>query len=140
MKYFSMLFLTLISLNIFSFDPRTAHSMVQKGEAILIDVREMPELKEGMIDNAVWFPKSQMVSGSDVLSDFKAVIKNKKVFVYCESGKRAEVCKEILKKEGIDAESLGGFKNLKHVLPTKSLYQRINEPFSDSEAYNRPRK
>lgn len=65
---------------------------------------------------------------------------NQKVFIYCQGGKRAEACQEILKKEGIDAESIGGFNELKNVLPTKTLHQRLNEPFSGTEAFNRKNK
>ena len=135
MKIFMSLLITLFCFDSFSMEPKTAYQMVLKGEAVLIDVREMPELNEGMIDNAMWFPKSQMVPGSDILNDFKAVSKDKKVFVYCQGGKRAEVCKEILRNEGIDAESLGGFKELKGILPTKSLYHRVNDPYTDREAF-----
>lgn len=137
MKIFFVFLLLTLSINCFSMEPKSAYEMVQKGEAVLIDVREMGELNEGMVDKAMWFPKSQMTPGSDVLTDFKKVTKDKKVFVYCQGGKRAEVCKDILRKEGVDAESLGGFNELKKILPIKSLYQRVNEPYKDTEAFNR---
>ena len=140
MKVIIALIISMLTTESFAVDPRTAYTMVQKGEAILIDVREMKELREGMIDKAAWFPMSEMKPGSDILKDFKSITQDKKVFVYCQGGKRAEACKEILRKEGIDAESLGGFTELRHVLPTKSLYQRLNEPYSDTEASNSKRK
>lgn len=134
MKFTGIIFLTLLSLTVHATEPKKAYEMVKKGTAVLIDVREMDELSEGMIDGAAWFPKSQMVPGSQILRDFRDFTKDRKVFVYCEGGKRAEFCKDILKREGVDAENLGGFKNLKNVLPVKTIYQRVNDPVMGFEA------
>lgn len=130
--------MTFVSLTGFAVDPETAYKMVQKGDAILIDIREMKELDEGIIDRAAWFPMSQIRPGTEVIKDFKNFSQGKKVFVYCQGGKRAATCQQLLKKEGIDAESIGGFNELKKILPTKKLYQRINVPY-ETEASNRTR-
>lgn len=140
MKIILSILFTFFSLSSYSISPREAYTMVLRGEAVLIDVREMDEISSGMIDQAMWFPKSQMVPGSEIINDFKNFTKDKKVFVYCQSGKRAKTCKGILKKEGVDAESLGGFKDLRFILPVKTLYQRVNDPFKDTEVYNKNKK
>lgn len=133
MKLFLGLILTFLVSNLYATDPYTAYEMVLDGKAVLIDVREMEELKEGMIKEAAWFPKSEMIPGSQMVEDFKDFVGDKKVFVYCEGGKRALACQEILRKEGVKAESIGGYKDLKKILPTKSIYQRVNEPLSKSD-------
>ena len=136
MKFVLAFMITSISIAGFAIDPRDAYALVEKNEAILIDIREMKELSDGMIEKAAWFPMSEMKAGSVMLKDFRSIIQKKKVFVYCQGGKRAAACQEILKKEGIDAESIGGYNYLRNILPTRSLYQILNEPYSGVEACN----
>ena len=98
-------------------DPRLAYALMEEGKAIIVDVREKSEIKSGMVKNAVWFPKSKMTSDPHWKEDFLKLTKGKKIFLYCRSGKRSEECQEILKENGIQSESIGGFKDLKTALP-----------------------
>lgn len=120
-----MKFLITISVLFFNIyvlaatDPKMAFSMLNDGKAVIVDVREKNEIKSGMIDKALWFPKSKMQSDPNWKKDFINITDGKKIFLYCQSGKRSGECQEILKKNGIESESLGGYEQLKKILPTK---------------------
>lgn len=114
----SFLMFFLLSYAISATDPSMVYSLVKEGKAVIVDVREKDEIKSGMIDKAIWFPKSKMTSDPNWKEDFLKLTKDKKVFLYCRSGKRAKDCQEILQKNGIEAENIGGYEQLKTVLPT----------------------
>jgi adenylyltransferase/sulfurtransferase len=99
-------------------NPKVAYSLVKEGKAVMIDVREQTEIKEGMIDKAIWFPKSKMTSDKNWKQDFQKLTAGKKIFLHCRSGRRSGEVKEILKQEGIEAENIGGYEQLKTILPT----------------------
>lgn len=126
MKTLTYLFAMIISFHAMATNPKEAYDMMMKGKAVIVDVRELDEIQYGMIENSIWFPKSQLMANKQLMNDFKSMVVGKKVFLYCKAGKRAEICKDFLKGQGIDAENLGGFDTLKNSLPTKSLIQRVN--------------
>lgn len=126
MKSLTYLFAMLISFQALATNPKEAYELMMNGKAVIVDVRELDEIQYGMIENAIWFPKSQLMANKELMNDFKSMVEGKKVFLYCKGGKRAEICKEFLKQQGIEAENLGGFDTLKNTLPTKSLIQRVN--------------
>lgn len=120
MKLLFALLLTFFAATaISSTDPKIAYSMVQKGEAIIIDVREEDEIKSGMIKDAKWFPLSKVLNDKNWKDDFTKVAGDKKIFVHCRSGKRSERVMNILKDNGIPSENIGGYESLKQILPTK---------------------
>lgn len=108
----------LLSPSFSATDPSYAYRLVTEGKAVLVDVREKEEIKAGMIAKAIWFPKSRMESGPGWKEDFVEQTKGKKIFLYCRSGKRSTECQELLRKNGINAESIGGYEQLKASLPT----------------------
>lgn len=114
------LFVFLFSLNSFAFeDPQAAYKKSQAGDAVIIDVREEEEIKEGMIKGAQWFPLSRLKTDSKTWKkDFNDLTKNKEIYLYCRSGKRSQESLEILKENGIDSKNIGGWKTLKDELPT----------------------
>lgn len=119
MKILLTLFIVfLTSFAIYATDPSTAYSLVKEGKAVLVDVREKDEIKSGMIDKAVWFPKSKITSDPNWKEDFLKISKGKKVFLYCRSGKRSSECQKILQQNGIESENIGGYEQLKKELPT----------------------
>lgn len=65
-------------------DALGAKALLEKGEAILIDVREPVEFSNLSIENAILKPLS-MISDSDISSDSP-----KKIIVQCRSGKRSQ--------------------------------------------------
>lgn len=98
-------------------DPKSVYQMVNKGEAILIDVREEDEIKQGMIKKAHWVALSKMSSNTNWKDDFLALSKGKKIFLYCRSGVRSGKALKILEENSIASENLGGFLTLKEILP-----------------------
>lgn len=122
MKKIIALLLSFFSLNsIAATDPKTAYSMVQKNEAVIIDVREENELKAGMIKDAKWFPLSKVTNDNNWKEDFKKLTEGKKIFLHCRSGARSEKVLNILKQNGIESENLGGYETLKHELPIREI-------------------
>lgn len=101
-----------------STDPKVAHTMVLKGKAAMVDVREASEIKFGMIEEAVWFPLSWAKTDQTWYKHFLPMTENKeKIFIYCRTGRRSEEFRNLLQEKGVKAENLGGFETLKEVLP-----------------------
>lgn len=98
--------------------PKDAYSMLKSGKAIFVDVREADEIKEGMIDKAMWLPLSKINANNDWEKEFKNTAKDKKIFLYCRSGNRSGKVQAILKEKGIESENIGGYESLKTELPT----------------------
>jgi rhodanese-related sulfurtransferase len=121
MKKLIAMILTALSLNAYSTDPKTAYDMVQKGEAVIIDVREEDEIKSGMIKNAKWFPLSKITKDKTWKEDFKQLVGDKTIFLHCRSGARSEKAMNILKENGITSENIGGYESLKKILPVREL-------------------
>ncbi len=122
MKKIFALLLTLFTLSAISAtEPKTAYSMVQKGEAVIIDVREEDEIKSGMIKDAKWFPLSKVLNDKNWKEDLTKVAGNKKIFLHCRSGKRSEKVMNILKDNGIPSENIGGYESLKKILPVREV-------------------
>lgn len=122
MKKMIALLLSLLSLNtIAATDPKTAYSMVQKNEAVIVDVREENELKGGMIKDAKWFPLSKVMNDKNWKNDFAKLTEGKKIFLHCRSGARSAKVMNILKENGIESENLGGYETLKHGLPVREI-------------------
>lgn len=106
----------LFSFIVLAADPKSAYEKVKEGKAVIIDVREADEIKEGMIDKALWFPLSKIKSDKNWKNDFEKMANGKEIFLYCRSGRRSEMAKESLSKNGIKSENIGGYEDLKKVL------------------------
>mgnify|MGYP006188627921 CR=1 FL=1 len=109
----SLFTLTAISAT----DPKTAYSMVQDNKAVIIDVREEDEIKSGMIKDAIWFPMSKVLNDKDWKEDFNKIVDGKKIFLHCRTGRRSGKVMKVLKKNGIESENLGGYEDLRKILP-----------------------
>lgn len=82
-----------------------------KEKFILIDVRTEEEHKEGHI------PGTDLNIPHDKIENIKKIVQNKetKLILYCRSGRRSEIAKEILKKLGYkDVINAGGIKDWKY--------------------------
>lgn len=100
-------------------DAIRAYKLASEGKAILIDVREADEVKEGMVKDAKWFPLSRLETPKEKwVGDFLKMIDGKEIFVYCRTGKRSEKAKNILQNTGISSKNIGGWETLKETLPT----------------------
>lgn len=121
MKTLFALLLTLFTLSALpATDPKAAYLMTQNGEAVIIDVREVDEIKLGMIKDAKWFPLSQVLEDKNWKEVFLKITADNKIFLHCKTGKRAERVMNILKENGISSENIGGYESLKKILPIKA--------------------
>ncbi len=72
--------------------PAAAISVINKEDAVLIDVREPSEVKSGMINNAIHIPLSTINKRLGELDKYK----DRAVLVYCRSGNRSgSVCRTL---------------------------------------------
>lgn len=102
--------------------PKEAQQLLQKGQAILVDVREADELREsGMAEGALWMPLSEMADDTDQWQSFKKNLpKDKQVLLYCKSGGRSGRMAQFLCCDGVQAVNIGGFCDWKGAgLPVK---------------------
>lgn len=77
---------------------------ILKGEAFLIDVRSENEWQSNHAKGAIHFELSKIQEG-----ETPALPKDAEIYLYCRSGSRSGVAKEILKKAGFtNVENLGG--------------------------------
>lgn len=115
---FSSLLVLFATTSVAAIEPRIAYDMVIEGKAVMIDVREKEEVDEGMVDEAVWFPKSKIDTDPNWPEDFLVLTEAKEIFLYCRSGRRSEEVRKVLKINGIESVNLGGYNQLKTILPT----------------------
>lgn len=79
-----------------------------KNSTILIDVRDSEELNLGKIENSIHIPFDELSYNIEILD------KNKKIFIYCKTGKRSEDAVKQLTELGYDAYSIeGGYEKYK---------------------------
>lgn len=119
LKRLLAVFFTLFSVNALSnVGPQEAYQEMQSDKAVIIDVREKDELPPGMIKGAKWFPLSKFSNDKNWQEDFRKLVNNKTIYLYCRSGNRSERVLNLLKENGISSQNLGGYEELKHKLPT----------------------
>lgn len=101
--------------------PNDANALVQKKEAVLIDVRTPDEAAEGMAEPASLMPLSEMETNSPAWQKFVAGLnKSQKVIVYCRSGRRSAIVGEKLAGMNFDVMNMGGFSSWEKAgLPVK---------------------
>ena len=77
--------------------------IVEDAEYALIDVRTPEEFSEGHIPHSVNYPLDTLKEG------IPAIPKDRKIIVYCKSGKRSSDAKLILRRQGFEnVENYGG--------------------------------
>ncbi len=101
--------------------PISAYQFQKDKKAVIVDVREENETSKGRVKDSVLLPLSLMKN--DPVA-FKAKVdelkKYNSVIVYCQSGRRAGIVGEELKKNGLDVYNMGGFDSWKNQkLPTE---------------------
>jgi rhodanese-related sulfurtransferase len=84
-----------------------ATQLVNRQDALLVDVREQAEYAQSHILNARWVPLSQIDARLAEIEKFK----DKPVIVYCASGNRSSAAAAALRKSGFSNVSnlSGGF-------------------------------
>ncbi len=95
--------------------PGEAREKIAKGNALVVDVRDAPEVeKSGKIVGSVHVSRGMLEFRADPESPYhdKNFTKDKTVILYCASGGRAALAGKLLKDMGYDhVYNIGGFKD-----------------------------
>lgn len=92
--------------------PAQALQLIKENKAVLVDVRELDEVQEGMAGQAFWFSLYEMEEGNPKYADFlKSLDKSKEIILYCRSGRRSGMAAQMLTEKGFKATNLGGFED-----------------------------
>ena len=95
--------------------PQQAREMIAKGDTLVVDVRDAPEVEmSGKVAGAVHVSRGMLEFRADPKSPShdKNFAKDKTVIVYCGSGGRAALSGKVLKDMGYErVYNLGGFKD-----------------------------
>jgi rhodanese-related sulfurtransferase len=95
--------------------PAQAREMIAKGNTLLVDVRDAPEVeKSGKAAGAVHVSRGMLEFRADPESPYhdKNFAKDKTVILYCASGGRSALSGKVLKDMGYErVYNLGGFKD-----------------------------
>jgi rhodanese-related sulfurtransferase len=87
--------------------PLDCAARLRSGAAVLIDVREPAEWAEGVAQNAVLLPLSDLTGGRLQWTPFLSHHRERELFVYCRSGGRSAIAARILAAEGFRAANTG---------------------------------
>ena len=95
--------------------PAQARDMMAKGDALVVDVRDAPEVQQsGKVAGAVHVSRGMLEFRADPASPYhdKNFATDKTVLVYCASGGRSALAGKTLKDLGYErVYNLGGFKD-----------------------------
>ena len=95
--------------------PAQARDMISKGNTLVVDVRDAPEVeKSGKIAGAVNVSRGMLEFRADPESPYhdKNFSRDKTVILYCASGGRSALSGKVLKDMGYtDVYNVGGFKD-----------------------------
>ena len=95
--------------------PVRAREMLAKGNALVVDVRDAPEIeKSGKVAGAIHVSRGMLEFRADPESPYhdKNFDKSKTVILYCASGGRSALSGKVLKEMGYhEVYNLGAFKD-----------------------------
>ena len=95
--------------------PQQAQELIAKGDALVVDVRDAPEVEQsGKVAGAVHIPRGMLEFRADPESPYydQSFAKDKNVIVYCAAGGRAALAGQALKEMGYtEVYNMGGFKD-----------------------------
>jgi rhodanese-related sulfurtransferase len=95
--------------------PAQARELIDKGNALVVDVRDAPEVeKSGKVAGAVHVSRGMLEFRADPESPYhdKSFSKDKNVILYCASGGRSALAAKLLKDMGYDhVYNVGAFKD-----------------------------
>lgn len=90
--------------------PLEAAQLAADGKAIIIDVRDPEECADGHAAPAHLLPLSDLQGKRDTWNQVLNQHPDAQVICYCQSGMRSAMAARLLRAEGRQAISLGGFK------------------------------
>lgn len=95
--------------------PEEARRMVSEQNAIIVDVRDMPELlAAGKIPGSVHIPRGMLEFRADAETQYHDpnLLKDRPIILHCASGGRSALSGQTLKQMGYDkVYNMGGFKD-----------------------------
>ncbi|MGH6925653.1 MAG: rhodanese-like domain-containing protein [Propylenella sp.] len=94
--------------------PEDAKAMLDRGEAVALDVREAAEVERtGKVPGAIAIPRGMIEAlGADLPAHEPKLDKEKAVIAYCGSGARSALAGKVLKELGYErVYNLGGLKD-----------------------------
>ena len=95
--------------------PAQAKEMIAKGNALVVDVRDAPEVEtSGKIAGAIHVSRGMLEFRADPATPYhdKNFSKDKAIIVYCASGGRSALSGKVLKDMGYaNVSNLGAFKD-----------------------------
>jgi len=95
--------------------PVQAREMIARGNALVVDVRDAPELeKSGKVAGAIHVSRGMLEFRADPESPYhdKNFDKGKTIILYCASGGRSALSGKVLKEMGYhEVYNLGAFKD-----------------------------
>ena len=90
--------------------PGEASAHVDRGSAVLVDVREADEVEAGMALPARWLPKSRLERHPEGLTQLlDSVPQTVQIIFYCASGLRAQAVAEMATGQGHLVRNMGGY-------------------------------
>jgi len=96
-------------------DIKDAKTMIEAEDALLLDVRDAPEVeKTGLAKGAHHISRGMLEFRADTLTQFhdKELRKDRPIVIYCASGGRAALAGKLLVEMGYQkVYNLGGFKD-----------------------------
>lgn len=99
-------------------------NVIDKGigrDAIIVDVRRPDEYRTLRIKGTKNYPVDDIVSHKDEL------LKYKKVYIHCASGKRCKIACEALEKAGMDSDQLV------HIMGESSDWKKVGLPVEETK-------
>ena len=95
--------------------PAQARKMMAKGNTLVVDVRDAPELeKSGKVAGAVHHSRGMLEFRADPKSPYydKSFARDKTIIIYCASGGRSALAGKVLKDMGYgQVYNMGAFKD-----------------------------
>ena len=108
MKFITLIFLIIISSGCEidrGITVQEAHESLGSGDILFLDVRTRQEfVNEGRIKNAMLIPVNVLERRLTDLEQHR----DKKIIVYCKSGRRSQIATEILNKNNFNAYNMNG--------------------------------
>ena len=92
-------------------EPQACAARIRSGAAVLIDVRESSEWAEGVAQNAVLLPLTDLTGARTQWTPFLAKHRFRELFVYCRSGGRSAIAARILAAEGFRVANAGSLSD-----------------------------
>ncbi len=102
------------------FSPEEVRAAVESGGAVLVDVREPDEWRDGVAHPAELLPLSDLKGARKLWRPFLEAHRGRPILLYCKSGVRSGAAAAALRAQGFDAVNMGGFSSwLRSGLPVR---------------------